>query len=227
MTVYGSNGTQTAKENTSKFPLAQLRSNKTASRKLRQSSNNRARSDLMSSGVPANFDRQLRSALSSQSRDKSRSIVRNSFNGMRTHEPVRRQSRSRNSLNVSNKLFLADDGIITNITVRKRSTGAAKNRLLIDPQPQSKSPNVHTKQMAASSKNTTKRSAHLSIAAKQVKQVKQKKSAVKERKTSKSAKRLVSRSKSKGKKLTKVQTDRLLFDQGLISQESCSQIQAN
>jgi len=112
----------------------------------------------MASGVPVNFDRKLRTALSSQSRGRSRSQQSKYLQGVRTQEPIRRRTISRNSFNMSSKNIGYDEGIITNITVRKKSTGAAKNRLSIDPNSRSKSPIISRKQSAITSKNMTKRS---------------------------------------------------------------------
>ena len=168
----------------------------------------------MSSGVPSNFDRKLRTAISSHSHHRSRSLGKERL-GMQTHEPIRRQSRSRNSLNLSSKNITGEREVITNITVKK-STGGVKNRISTDhPAPRSKSPIASRKQSVNTSKVVSKRSGAAPLLPTSGRNKAKKKT--NERKSSKSASRIVSRSKSKGKKLPKVQTDRLLIDQGLIS----------
>ena len=147
----------------------------------------------MASGVPSNFDKKLRGAVSRASRSRSRSASKN-FNS--TQQPIRRKSMSRNSLNMSSKNMTRDESPITNITVRKRSVGGIKKNMLVDTISKSKSPISSKRQSCATSKNAAVRS--LLPPGNQAR----KKS--KERKSSKSATRKVTRSKSNGNKMRKV-----------------------
>ena len=72
------------KEGTSRFPLQQqTRSSKVARQLIVKSSKSRDKSDLMASGVPSNFDRNLKTANSIHSR-RSRSRKLNKSIGTRT-----------------------------------------------------------------------------------------------------------------------------------------------
>ena len=126
---------------------------------------------------------------------------------------------------MSSKNITGEREVITNITVKKSSNGLKSRPTTDIPPSRSKSPIVSRKPSLNTSKVVNRRNGAPLLPASGASKARKKTG---ERRSSKSASRVVSRSKSKGKKLlNKVQTDQLLMDEGLISQESCSQMHQN